>query len=88
MGGQTTYVKDQIVHVHTLGTILSNELIKGALGSRVWNYVNAILNDDLAFGLRDSVAHGLTETSEFTRNKAALLIHVCLLLTNVTPTRA
>jgi lysyl-tRNA synthetase class 1 len=88
MGGQTTYVKDQIVHVHTLGTILSSELIKRAFGSRVWRYVNAILNDDLAFGLRDKVAHGLCETSEFNRNKAALLIHVCLLLTNITLIRA
>jgi hypothetical protein len=85
MGGQTTYVKDQIVHVHTLGTVLSNELIKSALGERVWNYVNAIMNDDLAFGLRDKVAHGLCEASELDRNKAALLVHVCLLLTNIAP---
>ena len=87
MGGPTTYVKDQIVHVHTLGTILSSELIKRALGSRVWSYVNAILNDDLAFGLRDKVAHGLCEASELSRNKAALLLHVCLLLSDVVPMR-
>ena len=87
MGGPTTYVKDQIVHVHTLGTILSSELIKRALGRRVWSYVNAILNDDLAFGLRDKVAHGLCEASELSRNKAALLIHVCLLLSGVVPVR-
>jgi hypothetical protein len=79
-------VKDQIVHVHTLGTVINSELIKRALGGRVWNYVNAILNDDLAYGLRDRIAHGLCQTSEFNINKAALLIHICLLLTNMTPT--
>jgi hypothetical protein len=87
LGGQTTYVKDQIVHMHTLETILNNELIKDALGNQIWRYVNAILNDDLAFGLRDKVAHGLCARSELDRSAAAMLVHICLLLTNVAPTK-
>jgi hypothetical protein len=47
MGGHTTYVKDQIVHVHTLDTVLNDALVKAALETRLWNYVNAIINDDL-----------------------------------------
>jgi hypothetical protein len=85
MGGHTTYVKDQIVHVHTLDTVLNDALVKAALGTRLWNYVNAIINDDLAFGLRDKVAHGLCEASEHNQNKATLLVHICLLLTDVHP---
>jgi len=87
MGGHTTYVRDQIVHVHTIDTILNDELTKAALVTRLWKYLNAIVNDDLAFGLRDKVAHGLCEASEFDKNNAALLLHVCLLLTDVVPTK-
>jgi hypothetical protein len=87
LGGQTTYVKDQIVHMHTLETILNNKLITDALGNRVWQYVNAILSDDLAFGLRDKVAHGLCAYSELDRNTAVMLVHICLLLTNVASTK-
>jgi hypothetical protein len=87
MGGHTTYVKDQVVHVHTIDTIINDELIKRALVTRLWKYLNAIMNDDLAFGLRDKVAHGLCEASEFDKYNAALLLHACLLLTKVVPTK-
>jgi hypothetical protein len=68
-----------------LSSVVIVILIKRALGSRVWNYVSVILNADLVFGLRDKVAHGLCQTSELNRNEPALLIYICLLLTNMTP---
>jgi hypothetical protein len=73
-------MKDEIIHVHTLDTIINRDSIKKALGNRIWNYVNAIMNDDAAFGLRDKIAHGLIDSQQIDSNKACLLVHASLLI--------
>jgi hypothetical protein len=82
IGLPTTYIDNKIVRVRTLQTVL--ESLKQQFSGHVWEYIYAILVDDWAFGLRDRVAHGLLEAKRIDVTSAALLIHVCLLLSNMT----
>jgi len=80
LGEPTTYFKDQTVQVHTLGTLISQVSIRTLMGEQLWHYCNALLVDELSFGLRDRVAHGLASESDFDQTKAAMLVHFLLLI--------
>ena len=74
------------MQMKNINNILADEQVRSSLGENVWRYLFVLLADSRGLNLRNRMAHGLLDYSEFNQTTALRVIHAILTLSLIRST--
>ena len=79
-GGSILVERDGIFNLKTFDHLLGDEIIKEVFGEDMALYFRVLFTDKRGWNLRNSVAHGLLDTSHFNKQNTDRVLHALLCL--------